>query len=89
LGTTPDVVTAALPEWLYVDDNGDVIEGAGNYDAVAEAKGPSKKAAKSWVKGTKKFSDKVEKAKKAGMKNPEGFAATMEKKATNKWPGQK
>ena len=54
LGTTPDVVTAALPEWLYVDDNGDVIEGAGSYNAVAEAKRPSKKAVKSRVKETKK-----------------------------------
>jgi hypothetical protein len=48
----------------------------------------SKKAAKSWTKGTKKFKDKVNKAKKAGMKNPEGFAAWIEKKATGHWPSE-
>jgi hypothetical protein len=59
---------------------------------VNEAKkrnGPSKKAAKSWINGTKKFKDKVTKAKKAGAKNPEGLAAWMQHKATGKWPSAK
>jgi len=54
----------------------------------AKKKGPSKKAAKSWVKGTKKFSDKVDKAKKMGMKSPSGFAAWMQHKATGEWPSE-
>lgn len=53
---------------------------------MAEGKGMSKKGAKSWIKGTKKFSDKVAKARRAGMKNPEGFAAWAQHKATGKWP---
>jgi hypothetical protein len=53
----------------------------------AKKKGPSKKAAKGWVKGTKTFKQKVNKAKKIpGIDNPEGFAASTEHKATGKWP---
>lgn len=48
-----------------------------------------KAAAKGFVKGTKKFKDKVTKAKKAGMKNPEGFAAWAQHAATGKWPSGK
>jgi hypothetical protein len=48
-----------------------------------------KRAAKSFVKGTKKFSDKVKKAKRAGMENPEGFAAWAQHTATGKWPSEK
>lgn len=51
-------------------------------------KGPTKKAAKSWVKGTKTFKDKVKKAKKAGAKSPEGLAAWMQHRATGKWPSE-
>jgi hypothetical protein len=51
-------------------------------------KGTSKKAAKSFIKGTKKFSDKVKKAKDAGMENPEGFAAWAMHKATGRWPNE-
>ena len=54
-----------------------------------KSKGPSKKGAKSFIKGTKKFSDKVAKAKRAGAKNPEGLAAWMMHKATGKWPSKK
>ena len=91
LGTTARAVEPLLPDWLQVNEEGDVVEAEANKYAMAEAKnkGPSKKAAKSWVKGTKKFSDKVAKAKRAGMENPEGFAASMEKAATGKWPSQK
>lgn len=58
-------------------------------DMMGEAKkGPSKKQAKSWIEGTKKFSDKVDKAKKMGMKSPSGFAAWMQHKATGEWPSE-
>ena len=49
----------------------------------------NKKVAKSWIKGTKTFADKVKKAKKIGMENPEGFAAYMQKLATGHWPSEK
>lgn len=52
-------------------------------------KGPSKKAAKSWIAGTKKFSDKVAKAKRAGVEDPAAFAAWMQHRATGKWPSEK
>ena len=70
----------------YGDEGVKVCRDCGRELHEAKKKGPSKDAAKSWVKGTKKFSDKVAKAKKAGMKNPEGFAAWMQHKATGKWP---
>lgn len=54
----------------------------------AKKKGPSKKTAKSWVKGTKKFSDKVSKAKRAGADDPAAFAAWMQHRATGTWPSQ-
>jgi hypothetical protein len=93
VASTSDVVEAALPDWLYVDEAGNVVEKVetdelGAPDVSESKKGPSKKGAKNWVKGTKKFSDKVKKAKKAGMKNPEGFAAWMQHKATGKWPSK-
>jgi poly(A) polymerase Pap1 len=48
----------------------------------------SKKVAKSWIKDTKTFKDKVEKAEKMGMENPAGFAAYMQHQATGKWPSE-
>lgn len=86
LATTEEAVVAALPSYLTVNDEGDVVE---NNVAEAKKRGPSKAAAKSWVKGTKKFKDKVKKAKSAGMENPEGFAAWMTHKATGAWPSAK
>ena len=55
----------------------------------AKRKGPTKKAAKSWIAGTKKFSDKVAKAKRAGADDPEAFAAWMMHRATGRWPSEK
>jgi len=81
-----------VPDERMSDDMMCQICGMSQDECLCESKkkkGPSKKAAKSWIKGTKKFSDKVAKAKKAGMKNPEGFAAWMMHKATNKWPNEK
>lgn len=106
LGSTPEAVKAALPNWLIVDDEDRVVEkgmsSPSNRPAAPDKsgvfyrgdlrmaegkrKGMTKKGAKAWVKGTKKFSDKVEKAKRAGMDNPEGFAAWAQHKATGKWP---
>lgn len=47
-----------------------------------------KQQAKSFVKGTKTFKQKVTKARRAGMENPEGFAAWAQHKATGKWPSE-
>jgi len=89
LGTTEDAVVQNMPRGLVVDENDFVIEDGGGFMGEGKKKGPSKKQAKGFIKGTKKFIDKVAKAKKAGMKNPEGFAATMQHAATGKWPGEK
>lgn len=69
-------------------DEGEYCKFEDESDADDKRKGMTKKGAQSWVKGTKKFSDKVAKAKKAGMKNPEGFAAWAQHKATGKWPSE-
>ena len=87
LGTSESTVRMSLPHRLQIIENDEIIEKRFIIE-TKKKKAPSKSTAKSWIKGTKKFSDKVKKAKSAGMDNPEGFAAWMQHKATGKWPNK-
>lgn len=60
LGTSESAIRISLPHSLRIEENNEVVQ-KGYVVEAKKKKGPSKSTAKSWIKGTKKFSDKVKK----------------------------